>query len=122
MAAMTVARLEAFAGAWARGDVGELMTFMTDDCVYSASVGPEPGYTYKGRDEVRRGFEALLAYDRGGVSRSGDAFVSGDRGFAEWSYEFADSDGGRRIVRGCDLFEFRDDKIVVKNAFRKTSE
>jgi hypothetical protein len=31
MAAMTVARLERFAAAWARGDVDELMTFMTDD-------------------------------------------------------------------------------------------
>ncbi len=121
MAEMTEARLRAFSAAWARGDVDALMTFMTDDCVYSASVGPEPGRTYRGRSEVRRGFEELLAYDRGGVSRSGDVIICGDRGAGQWSYEFTDPDGTRRTVFGCDLFEFRGDRIVVKNAFRKVS-
>lgn len=33
--------LDAFAGAWNRHDVDALMGFMTDDCVFEASAGPE---------------------------------------------------------------------------------
>jgi ketosteroid isomerase-like protein len=36
--------LERFAGAWARRDVGGLLELMTEDAVYAASVGPEPGF------------------------------------------------------------------------------
>jgi ketosteroid isomerase-like protein len=118
---MTIERLGAFADAWAERDVERLMTFMAEDCVYTASVGPEPGRTYRGREEVRRGFAELLAYDTGGVSRSGRAFIQGTSGAAEWSYEFAEPDGSVRRVLGCDLYEFRGDKIALKNAFRKVA-
>jgi ketosteroid isomerase-like protein len=113
---MTKERLDAFADAWGRGDVDELMTYMTEDCVYSASVGPEPGWTFRGTEEVRRGFTELLAHDSAGESRAGRAWVAGDVGAAEWSYVFPDG----REVKGCDLFQFRGDKIVVKDAYRKT--
>jgi ketosteroid isomerase-like protein len=117
--AMTVERLQEFSAAWGRGDVDRLMTFMTDDCVYVASVGPEPGRTYRGRVEVRRGFEEFLAHDTGGVPHSGHAFVHGDVGAVEWSYEFTEPDGTIRRVLGCDLFRFRGDCVSEKNAFRK---
>lgn len=54
MARMTTARLAAFSAAWAAKDIDALMTFMTDDCVYAASVGPEPGKTFVGKEAVRR--------------------------------------------------------------------
>jgi ketosteroid isomerase-like protein len=119
---MTVERLTRFNEAWARGDVDELMTYLTDDCVYSASVGPEPGQTFTGRDEVRRGIERMLAHDAAGEGHTGRVWVAGDVGAAEWSYVFSDADGGEREVKGCDLFQFRGDLIAVKDAYRKTSE
>ena len=33
--------LQAFADAWNRHDIDALMTFMTEDCVFEASAGPE---------------------------------------------------------------------------------
>lgn len=116
---MTVERLQAFGQAWGRGDVETLMSYMADDCVYSASVGPEPGRTYSGRDNVRRGFEALLAHDAGAESRTGPCYVYGDRGVALWCFVYR-RDGVPVEVHGCDLFEFAGDRIRVKNAFRKT--
>jgi ketosteroid isomerase-like protein len=62
---MTAERLRQFGAAWARADLDALMGFVTDDCIYLASVGPEPGTTYRGREQVRRRFAAMLAYDRG---------------------------------------------------------
>jgi hypothetical protein len=104
---MTAERLESFTAAWGRKDVDELMSFMTEDCVYNASVGPDPGATYVGRESVCK-------------SRGGRVFVAVDRGAAEWSYVFTD-DAGREVeLRGCDLFEFVGDKIRRKDAYRKT--
>lgn len=113
-------RLIEFGAAWARGDVDELMTFIAPDCVYSASVGPEPGETFVGSEAVRAGFVKMLSHDASGTSKSGPVFVSGDRGIAEWSYEFVDSAGNKTEVRGCDIFEFSDGLIRRKDAFRKT--
>jgi hypothetical protein len=118
---MTLERLRAFDDAWGRKDVGALMEFMTDDCEYDASVGPEPGVRYVGKDEVRRGFQTLLNHDAGSESLPGKLYVYGDRGVAEWFYKNTDEIGQSTVVRGCDLFEFVGNKIKVKNAFRKCS-
>jgi ketosteroid isomerase-like protein len=94
------------------------MGFVTDDCIYLASVGPEPGTTYRGREEVRRGFAAMLAYDRGRERQAGMVVVTGDMGFAKWSFTETTAGGGR-LIRGCDLYQFRDDRISKKDAYRK---
>jgi rhodanese-related sulfurtransferase/ketosteroid isomerase-like protein len=116
---MTIERLGQFGAAWACGDLDGLMGFVTHDCVYLASVGPEPGTSYRGREQVRRGFAAMLACDRGRERHEGTVVVAGDRGFAEWSLTETTTDGGRRMTRGCDLFEFRDGRISRKDAYRK---
>jgi ketosteroid isomerase-like protein len=119
---MTAERLHAFGSAWNRGDVGELMNFMTDDCVYVASIGPEPGRTYRGRAQVRQCFTEILSPDSGTQQlRLGPVTVCGTFGCVEWSYPSTGPDGTKTSVRGCDLFEFRGDKIVRKEAFRKTT-
>jgi hypothetical protein len=38
-----------FSEAWAKRDIDGLMALVTDDIVYGASVGPEPGATLRGR-------------------------------------------------------------------------
>ena len=116
---MTIERLRAFDDAWARKDVDALMEFMTDDCEYHASVGPEPGERFVGQEEVRRGFEKLLKHEAGAESIPTTLFVCGNRGVAEWGYRSTDDFGRSTVVKGCDLFEFVGDKIRLKNAFRK---
>jgi ketosteroid isomerase-like protein len=116
---MTLRRLQQFSAAWTAGDLDALMSYMTDDCEYHASVGPEPGSTYRGKDEVRRGFAAILAYDHGRERHDGSAFVNGNLGVAEWSFHERAPDGTGRLIRGCDIFEFADGKIRKKDAFRK---
>lgn len=115
---MTLTRLEQFNDAWSKGDVATLMTFMTEDCIYEASVGPEPGRTFIGRAQVEEGFREMLNHDSDAESKGGRCAVLGDLGIAEWSY--VKTKAGRPIeIRGCDIFEFSGDKIRRKNAFRK---
>ena len=116
---MTLELLQQFSDAWTAGDVDRLMEFMTDDRVYCASVGPEPGMTYRGRDEVRRGFGAMLAYDSGRERHGGIAFLHGAVGVAEWSFSEISQDGRTRLIRGYDIYQFSGDKIHKKDAFRK---
>ncbi|HEX2713012.1 MAG TPA: nuclear transport factor 2 family protein [Candidatus Acidoferrales bacterium] len=112
--------LKQFGEAWDAGDVAKLMSMMTDDCVYCASVGPEPGTTYVGKEAVREGFLAMLAFDSGGVSRAGRVFIAGSVGVSEWSYQFRAGPDADFEIRGCDVFEFRSGRISRKDAFRKS--
>jgi hypothetical protein len=112
---MTEQRLLEFAAAWGEKDLERLMGFLTEDCVYVASVGNEPGQTYTGLAQVRAGIAAMLEHDAGSTAQVHNIGILDERGFWEWTYTFLDG----RVALGCDLFEFRGDKIKVKNAFRK---
>ncbi|WOX19985.1 nuclear transport factor 2 family protein [Streptomyces solicathayae] len=118
--AMTLERLAQFGDAWRRKDLDALMDFMTEDCEFRASVGNEPGTTFRGHDQVRMGFALMMAFDEGYESRpGGTAFISGDQGAPQWSYVRTDEAGTVHEVHGCDLFRFEGDRIRVKDAYRK---
>ena len=118
---VTVEVLQAFADAWNRHDVDALMTFMTEDCVFEASAGPDVwGTRYSGADAVRAGFAEVWAMFPDAQWNNARHFVSGDRGVSEWTFTGTRTDGTRVEVHGCDLFIFRDGRIALKNSYRKT--
>jgi ketosteroid isomerase-like protein len=114
-----LAILREFGDAWLAKDLDRLMSLMTEDCEFRASVGDEPGTTFAGPDEVRRGFQLMLDYDAAGEGQNGIAFIDGDVGASQWSYTYTDAAGNPVEVRGCDIWEFAGDKIRVKDAYRK---
>jgi steroid delta-isomerase-like uncharacterized protein len=119
-AEVTTESLQAFADAWNRHDVDDLMSFMTDDCVFEASAGPEPcGTRSKGYHAVRAAFAEVWAIFPDAHWGNARHFVCGDRGVSEWTFTGTRHDGTRVEVQGCDLFTFRDGKIAVKNSYRK---
>lgn len=119
-ATATVEMLEAFADAWNRHDTDALMSFMTDDCVFEASAGPEvSGTRYVGRDAVRAGYLEVFATFPDAHWGGARHFVQDDRGVSEWTFTGTRTDGTRVEVNGCDLFTFREGKIAVKNSYRK---
>ena len=112
--------LQAFADAWNRHDVEALMSFMTDDCVFEASAGPDVcGARYVGREAVRAGFAEVWKTYPDAQWLSPRHFVCGDRGVSEWIFTGTRADGARVEVNGCDVFTFRDGKIALKNSYRK---
>ena len=116
----TVQFLEAFAEGWNTHDVDRLMTFMTDDCAFETTAGPEAcGKRYEGRDRVRDAFARV--FKTFPDAHFGDArhFVSGDRGCSEWTFSGTGPDGKRLEVRGCDLWTFRDGLVTRKDFFWK---
>lgn len=120
LAEVTTEFLQAFADAWNEHDVDALMSFMTDDCVFEASAGPEVcGTRSKGRDAVRTAFAQVWTTFPDAHWGNARHFVCGDRGVSEWTFTGTAHDGTRVEVHGCDLFMFRGGRIALKNSYRK---
>jgi ketosteroid isomerase-like protein len=112
--------LQAFAEAWNRHDLDALMSMMTTDCVFQASGGHAvDGERHEGSAAVRAAFAAVFEQYPDARWLSARHFVAGDRGVSEWTFSGTRKDGTRVEVIGCDVFTFRNDKIAVKNSFRK---
>ena len=117
---MDESRLQAFGEAWNSHDADLVVSYMTDDCVFHASLGPELlGRSYVGAEEVRQGVQTFFDRYPDGRFEDSSVFVGGDRGASEWTFVWTDEAGETRRVRGCDLFAFEGDRIRLKNAFRK---
>lgn len=110
------ALLQQFADAWIRQDVASLLRLLTLDAVYSASVGPEPGTTFRGHDEIAAGLVAMFAHDEGAEVTQGEPMIVGDAAVTTWTYSFSDA---RKTQQGVDLWRFRDHRIALKDAYRK---
>jgi ketosteroid isomerase-like protein len=96
------------------------MSFMTDDCVFEASAGPDVAGTRSvGREAVRAAYAEVFATFPDAHWGGATHFVCGDRGVSEWTFTGTRSDGTRVEVHGCDLFRFRGGKIALKNSYRK---
>lgn len=108
-------RLLDFGKAWKNGNIKKVLSFFTDDCIYMTSVGAEPGTTFIGREDVKKGIEKMMGYDNTVSSTIKNINIYGNFGFWEWEYKFPDGE----IILGCDVFEFEDNLIKKKNAFRK---
>jgi len=120
-AQVNVDMLEAFAQAWSAHDIDTLMSFMSDDCVFHTSSGPEAsGTRYIGREAVREGFMKAWADIPDAQWTRPRHVVAGPRGLSEWTFTGTRaSDGARIEVDGCDLFTFKGNKIRVKDSWRK---
>jgi ketosteroid isomerase-like protein len=109
--------------AFNRHDLDGIMSFFADDCVFDSPRGPDPwGRRFVGKAEVREGlgarFKGIPDVHYGDDSH----FVCGDRGVSEWTLTGTTVDGEQLEVRGCDLWTFRDNQIVLKNSFWKIVE
>jgi ketosteroid isomerase-like protein len=58
---VTVKDLEAFGDGWNRHDVDYLMGFMSADCVFETTAGPDAcGKRFTGREQVREAFAGVF--------------------------------------------------------------
>jgi ketosteroid isomerase-like protein len=104
-------------------DVDRIMSFFADDATFLMARGPEPeGRRVHGKPAIRK----VLA-DRFKVISDMrwdhvDAFITGNRAVSVWMVTGTGSDGEKLNYRGCDLYEFRGDKILNKDTYWKLVE
>jgi ketosteroid isomerase-like protein len=117
----TIAILDGFASAFNAHDVDRILSYMTDDCVFEASAGPDAdGEKFAGKSAVKKAFEDVFKNFPDAHWGNVRHFISGDRAVSEWTFTGTKQDGSKVEVTGCDLFTFRDGKIAIKNSYRKT--
>lgn len=117
---ITVETLRQLLDAFNQHDLDRIMEFFSDDATFDMPRGAHPwGTRYVGKDEVRKGLAARFT----GIPdvHYGDDrhLVTADRGVSEWLLSGTSATGQKISVRGCDLFEFRNGKVVRKDSYWK---
>jgi ketosteroid isomerase-like protein len=113
-------RLRELLDAQNRRDLDEIMDSFADDAVLDMARGPDPwGLRFEGKAAIRvalaRRFDALpdLHYEED------RHFGSGDFGCSTWTLTATTRSGQRVELRGCDIYEFRNGKVVHKDTYWK---
>lgn len=117
---VTHAQLKAFLEAFNRHDLDAIMEFFAEDCVLYTPRGKGPrGDRYMGKAEVRAGlakrFEGIPDVHYGEDRH----WVGDDFGVSEWTLSGTAVSGKRIEVRGVDLLEFANGKVIRKDSFWK---
>lgn len=115
--------LKGFLEAFNRHDLDSIMDYFADDCVFYMPRGAKPrGDRYVGKKEVRAGlakrFEGIPDVHYGDDQH----WVCGRLGVSEWTLTGTTASGQEIEVRGVDLLEFIDGKIIRKDSFWKILE
>jgi ketosteroid isomerase-like protein len=115
-----VGTMRAFLDAFNRHDVDAIMSFFTDDCTFDMPRGTDPwGTRLVGPEAVRQGIAARFAGIPDVHYGDDEHWVAGDKAVSSWTLSGTTTDGVRIEVRGCDLFDVRDGRIVRKDSYWK---
>jgi len=119
--AVTPEFLDAFADAWNRHDADAIASMMTSDCVMLLSAGPtKEGARFEGHDEIKSGANAVFARMPDVQWLDPRHFIVGDRGVTQWVLVATGPDGEKIQTNGCDIFQFRNGLIALKDTYRKS--
>ena len=112
--------LEAITAGFDAHDLDAILEHFADDAVFEGPRGSDPwGTRFVGIDSIRDAFAARFAGIPDVRYQQDAHFVDGDRGASEWTLSGTTTGGERIEVRGCDLWTFRDGKVVKKDSFWK---
>lgn len=119
-AAADLAMIVEVTKAFDRHDLDAIMAHFAPDAVFESPRGPEPwGRRVVGTEAIRAAFAARFSGIPDVRYLDDSSFVSGDRGASEWTITGTTTEGEPLEVRGCDLWTFRDGRIVKKDSYWK---
>ena len=120
---VTVELLKEFLEAFNQHNLDSIMEYFAEDCVFFMPRGSKPrGDRYMGKSEVRAGlakrFESIPDVHYG----EDQHWVCDDFRVSEWTLTGTSVSGKKIEVRGVDLLEFAQGKIIRKDSFWKILE
>ena len=119
----TPALLQQINAAFNSRDVDRIMEFFDEDCTFLMARGPEPdGRRVHGKAAVRKVLADRFAVIPDMRWDSLDSFITGTRAVSVWTVRGRGKDGEELNYRGCDIYEFRGDKILNKDTYWKLVE
>jgi ketosteroid isomerase-like protein len=112
--------LKAITTAFDAHDLDGIMAHFADDAVFEGPHGADPwGQRFVGATAIRDAFAARFAGIPDIRYQQDDHVVDGDRGLSEWTLSGTTTEGQRIEIRGCDLWTFRDGKVMKKDSYWK---
>jgi ketosteroid isomerase-like protein len=115
-----LATLERMGAGFNARDVDAILAEFCDDAMFETSQGPEPwGERFAGKAAIRASIEVVFRTLPDVQFLDAQRWVCGERGVAEWTCVATTPKGRRMEVRGCDLFQFRDGKVLRKDTYFK---
>jgi ketosteroid isomerase-like protein len=104
-------------------DVDRIMAFFADDCTFLMARGPEPdGRRVRGKAAVRKVLADRFAVIADMRWDHVEQIIAGSRAVTVWMVTGRSADGEVLNYRGCDIYEFRGDKILNKDTYWKRVE
>jgi len=120
---VTTSTLKAFLAAFNAHDLDAIMGFFAEDCEFYMPRGTEAwGTRYVGKSAVREGLATRFAGIPDVHYGDDNHWVAGNLGISTWLLTGTTKTGEQIRVRGVDLLEFRDGKIVKKDSYWKIVE
>jgi ketosteroid isomerase-like protein len=120
---VTVAMLERMLAAFNAHDLDAIMQFFAEDCQLFMPRGKEPwGTRYAGKAAVREGLGTRFAGLPDVHYGEDRHWVAGDLGASTWLLTGTTRSGEQIKVRGVDLLELHDGKVITKDSYWKTVE
>jgi ketosteroid isomerase-like protein len=115
----TIAAVERLDEAIRRRNVDEIMTAMTEDCIFETTFPAPDGQRYEGHDAVRGAMEDFLRSSPQARFDTEELFACGDRAVLRWTYHWVEADGTPGHVRGVDVIRVRNGKVSESLAYVK---
>src|SRR5262249_16111283 len=104
-------------------DVDAIAGFFAEDATFLMARGPESrGRRVPGKAAIKKVLADRFAVIAGMRWEHIDHFVAGNRAVSVWTVTGVSQDGERLDYQGCDIYEFRGDKILHKDTYWKLVE
>ncbi len=104
-------------------DLDAIVNFFAEDGVFRTARGPAPGaHSLVGRDAIRKYLSERYAQFPDWHWVSSNNWCAGARGVAEWTISGTGKSGKRFELLGCDVFQFENGKIKLKDTYWKGEE
>ncbi|MCP4327591.1 MAG: nuclear transport factor 2 family protein [Alphaproteobacteria bacterium] len=117
---VTLALVEEIVAAFNRKDVDAILAYFADDGEFYLAAGPEPwGQVFKGREAIGAALRDRFAAIPDLQWVDGRNWIMGDKALSEWRVQGTLENGERIDCLGCDLWEFRDGKVLKKDTYYK---
>ena len=122
-ATITIASLKEFLAAFNAHDLEAIMELFSEDCEFLMPRGKEPwGTRYVGKPAVREGLATRFVGIPNVHYGEDSHWVAGNLGVSTWLLTGTTTSGEQIRVRGVDLLEFRNGKIIKKDSYWKIVE
>jgi ketosteroid isomerase-like protein len=104
-------------------DVERIVAFFAEDATFYLARGPEPvGRPLRGKAVIREALTQRFKQIPDMRWDHKEYIIAGNRGISVWTVKGKGVDGEALEYQGCDIYEFRGDKILNKDTYWKIVE